>query len=126
METVLAIAAGGALGSVMRHFLNNAVGGVAGTNFPWGILIINVLGSFVMGVLISLFAHVWEPPQSMRAFLTVGILGGFTTFSTFSADSVLLLERGTFGAAGLYVFGSVGLGLAALYGGMLIVRIFSA
>ena len=126
METVLAIAVGGGLGSVLRHLLNNAVGGAAGTGFPWGILIINVLGSFVMGVLISVFAHTWEPPQSMRAFLTVGILGGFTTFSTFSADSVLLLERGAFGPAAFYVFGSVGMGLAALYAGMLIVRMITA
>ena len=126
MQTVLAIAAGGALGSVLRHFLNNAVGGAAGTNFPWGIFIINILGSFVMGALISFFALVWEPSQSMRAFLTVGILGGFTTFSTFSADSILLLERGAFGASAFYVFGSVGFALAALYGGMVIVRMLAA
>jgi fluoride exporter len=126
MQTVLAIAAGGALGSVLRHFLNNAVGGAAGTNFPWGIFIINILGSFVMGVLISLFALVWEPPQAMRAFLTVGVLGGFTTFSTFSMDSVLLMERGALGASAFYVFGSVGFALIALYGGMVIVRMFSA
>jgi CrcB protein len=126
METVLAIAAGGALGSVLRHFLNGAIGGPAGTGFPWGIFIINILGSFVMGVLVSFFAHFWEPRQSIRAFLTVGILGGFTTFSTFSLDAVMLLERGSYGASAVYISGSVGISLAGLVAGQMLVRMLAA
>lgn len=78
-----------------------------------------------MGLLVSLFAHVWEPPQAMKAFLTVGILGGFTTFSTFSLDAVMLVERGATGAAALYVGGSVILAIGALYAGMAIVRMLT-
>ena len=126
MTMVLAIASGGALGAVLRHFMNNAVGAWLGGGFPWGIFAINVAGSFAMGVLIALFAHVWEPPQEMKAFLTVGILGGFTTFSTFSLDAVTLLERGATGAAALYTGGSVALAIGGLYAGMMIVRVMTA
>ena len=126
MPTILAIAIGGGLGSVLRHLVNNAVGSAAGTTFPWGIMLINVVGSLIMGVLVSVFAHVGEVPQSTKAFLTVGILGGFTTFSTFSLDSIMLIERGTPGLAALYVGGSVGLGLVGLYSGMVLVRVLTA
>lgn len=126
MPLILAIACGGGLGAVLRHFLNNAVTAWLGAGFPWGIFAINVLGSFAMGVLVALFAHVWELPQEMKAFLTVGILGGFTTFSTFSLDVVTLIERGATGAAALYAGGSVVLAVAALYAGMILVRAFAS
>lgn len=125
MPMILAIAFGGALGAVLRHFANNALGAWLGDDFPWGIFAVNVAGSFAMGLLISLFAHVWEPPQAMKVFLTVGILGGFTTFSTFSLDAVMLVERGATGAAVLYVGGSVILAIGALYAGMAIVRMLA-
>lgn len=122
MYTILAIAGGGAIGALLRHALNNAVSGPAGSAFPWGILLCNVLGSFVMGLLIALFAGVWEPPQEIKTFLTVGLLGGFTTFSSYSMDTVLLFERGAYGAAAFYAAGSVVLAVAALAGGMVLVR----
>jgi CrcB protein len=126
MQLVLAIAGGGALGAALRHYMNNAITVWLGDSFPWGIFAINVLGSFVMGVLVALFAHVWEPTQEMKAFLTVGILGGFTTFSTFSLDAVTLLERGVPGAAALYAGGSVVVAVGALYTGMILVRVFTS
>lgn len=122
METVLAIAAGGALGSVLRHFLNNAVAAAAGTEFPWGIFIINILGSFLMGMLVALFAHFGDPRQSVKVFLATGILGGFTTFSTFSLDAVMLFERGSYAAASFYIIGSVGFALAGLCLGQILMR----
>lgn len=122
MQTVLAIAAGGGIGAALRHFLNGAVMDFAGGDFQWGIFAVNILGSFVMGVLISVFALAWEPSQAMRAFLTTGILGGFTTFSTYSLDSVTLIERGAYGAAAFYIAGSVAFSLLALWGGMVLVR----
>jgi CrcB protein len=122
MKTLLAIALGGALGSVLRYLLNNAIVGATGAAFPWGILIVNVLGSFVMGLLIGGFALFGAVPQELRAFLTIGILGGFTTFSTFALDSVLLLQRGAPVLAMLYVGGSVGLAILGLYSGMLLMR----
>ena len=122
MYTILAIAGGGAIGAVLRHVLNNALSGPAGAAFPWGILACNVLGSFAMGILIALFAGVWEPPQEMKIFLTVGLLGGFTTFSSYSMDTVLLFERGAHGMAALYAAGSVVFALVALVAGMALVR----
>jgi len=107
MNTILAIAAGGAIGAVGRHLLAHQVSSLLGYGFPWGILVCNVLGSFVMGVLVEVMALTWSASLEMRAFLTVGILGAFTTFSTFSLDIVLLLQRGDMMKAGLYVAGSV-------------------
>lgn len=124
MPTVFAIALGGALGAVLRHFMNGFITQLVGSGFPWGILAINVLGSIVMGVLVAWFALVGDVPQATKAFLTVGILGGFTTFSTFSLDAVLLVERGAYGAAAWYVVGSVALALGGLVAGMALVKAF--
>lgn len=122
MQTVFAIAAGGAVGAVLRHFMNSGAARLLGADFPWGIFLINVLGSFLMGVLIVYFALAASPPQAVRAFLTVGVLGAFTTFSTFSLDAAVLIERGALTAAGLYVAGSVVLAIGALFAGMALAR----
>jgi fluoride exporter len=126
MQMVLAIAAGGALGALLRHYVNNAVVHVFGMSFPWGIFAINIAGSFMMGLLVGIFAHYGEVPQNFKAFLTVGILGAFTTFSTFSLDTIVLLERGALLSAALYVAGSVFFAITSLYGGMLLMRAFTA
>lgn len=126
MQTVLAIAAGGALGAVLRHFLNAGISILLGMMFPVGILLINILGSFGMGLLTGVFTHVYEPSQTMKAFLTVGILGGFTTFSAFSLDAVLLWERGAVVQSLLYVTASVLLSVLALVAGLALVRMLSA
>jgi CrcB protein len=82
---ILAVAAGGAIGSVARYLVGIGSGKLFGINFPWGTLIINVTGSFLIGAFVGLFATKWDLPQAARVFLTVGICGGYTTFSTFKA-----------------------------------------
>ena len=126
MKLVLAIAIGGGLGAVGRHYLNGWVARLLGGGFPWGILLINVLGSLVMGVLVEWMALRGSVSAEMRAFLTVGILGGFTTFSSFSLDAWLLVERGDTVAALAYVALSMGLAIAALAGGLHLTRMVLA
>ena len=125
MTMVLSIAAGGAIGSVLRHFAGIGAAAWLGTAFPYGTLFVNVVGSFVMGVLVALFAHMGNPSQEMRAFLTVGVLGGFTTFSSFSLDVATLYERGQVLSTGLYIALSLVLSLAGIFAGMFIVRSFA-
>lgn len=122
MNIVLAIAAGGAIGAVLRHFVGMAFLHLTGANFPWGTLSVNVIGSFMMGVLVTYFALVWNPSQEIRAFLTVGLLGGFTTFSTFSLDVVALWERGSSLASMGYIMASIMLSIFAIFAGMMIIR----
>lgn len=125
MPTILVVALGGAIGSVLRYLMNNAVTVLVKTSFPLGIMSVNILGGLVMGILIGLFADQWQAPQNVRAFLVVGVLGGFTTFSTFSADTVLLWQRGEAMQAVLYMAGSVVLSIAALVAGMALVKTLS-
>lgn len=122
MGVTISIALGGALGATMRHLANLVALRAFGSSFPWGTMGINILGSFVMGVLVAVFAHYWQPSAEMKSFLTVGILGGFTTFSAFSLDAVMLWERGNLLAAAAYVGGSVILSLLALVAGLALVR----
>jgi CrcB protein len=83
---------------------------------------VNVIGSFAMGLLAGFFAYRAGIPQHVRLFLTTGVLGGFTTFSTFSLDAALLIERHSFGLAAGYVVGSLAAGLAALFFGLAVFR----
>src|SRR5215475_9294947 len=122
LKLVLAVALGGALGSVARYLVGIGSTKLFGVQFPWGTLIINIAGSFLIGVLAELFALKWDLPQSGRAFLTVGICGGFTTFSTFSLDAYVLMEHGEFWATSAYVVGSVVLSIAALVAGLYLIR----
>jgi len=88
---------GGGVGAAARHGVNRAAAALAGPNYPWGTLAVNVMGCLVMGMLTSWFAFRGETaPQPLRLLLTTGVLGGFTTFSAFSAESLALLERGRF------------------------------
>ena len=119
---LLAVAAGGALGSVARYLAGIGATKLFGLAFPWGTLLINVSGSFLIGVFVELFALKWDLPQEARVFLTVGICGGFTTFSTFSLEAWLLMERGEWGYAAAYVAGSVVLSIAALILGLQLIR----
>lgn len=122
MTMILSIAAGGALGAVMRHGAGVAALRLFGADFPWATMGVNIIGSFAMGVLIATFSHLWQPGADLKAFLTVGVLGGFTTFSAFSLDAVLLWERGQVLHASFYVGASVILSIAALATGLWIVR----
>jgi fluoride exporter len=118
---LLAVAVGGAIGSVARYLLAGIIQ-PAGSSFNWGILAVNVIGAFVMGLIVEASALKYNLAPEMRAFLTVGILGGFTTFSTFSLDSVLLIQRGAYAAAAGYIGGSVILSILALFAGLYLVR----
>jgi CrcB protein len=122
IQYILAVAAGGALGAVVRYLVAIGSGRAFGTDFPWGTLIINVTGSFLIGAFAALFAAKWNLPQSARLFLTVGICGGYTTFSTFSLDAWYLIERGQTWASATYMIASVVLSVGALIAAMQIVR----
>jgi CrcB protein len=123
LQFIVAVAVGGSIGSVARYLVAIGSSRVFGANFPWGILIINVTGSFLIGAFVGLFATKWDLPHAVRVFLTVGICGGYTTFSTFSLDSYYLMERGELGAALLYMVGSVLLSIGALSGGLYLIRL---
>ena len=122
---LLAIAVGGALGSVARHYVSTGVYHVTGSTFPFGILMVNVVGGLIMGIVVELGALKLNYGPEMRAFLTTGILGGFTTFSAFSLDAALLIERGDWFGAGLYMVSSVVLSVGALFAGLALVRAFA-
>jgi CrcB protein len=117
---------GGGLGAALRHGVNVLSARLWGTAFPWHTLIENVTGSLMMGLLAGYFAFKADPSsQHWRLFLTTGILGGYTTFSAFSLDTVLLYERGETALAALYVVVSVALAIGGLFAGLALVRHFS-
>jgi len=118
---VTAVALGGAIGSVARYFVST-IQSPAWTGFPYGIFIVNVSGGFIMGVLTELMALKFSVSPEVRAFLTTGIMGGYTTFSTFSLESALLIQRQAYVTATGYVVGSALLSIAALFFGLWIVR----
>ena len=118
---LLAVAVGGGAGSLARYWLSGWIQ-PAGSSFNWGIFSVNILGGLAMGLLVELGALKLNLSPELRAFLTTGMLGGFTTFSTFSLDSALLLQKGEYGLAAAYVIGSVVLSIAALFAGLWIVR----
>jgi CrcB protein len=120
-QLVLAVAAGGAVGSAARYVSVSLIGRWVGTGFPWGTVFVNLAGSFIMGLLVELAARKLNIPEPWRVFIFVGMLGGFTTFSTFSLDLVSLMQR-NLGLAALYGVVSVALGMAALFAGMAAVR----
>lgn len=122
MKIIAAIAIGGAIGAVARHFVGAQMLRMLGSGFPWGTLTVNVVGSFAMGALVELMAIRWNVGPELRAFMTVGVLGAFTTFSTFSLDVAVLGERGALLPAALYVVMSVGLSVSALFFGLWLFR----
>ena len=121
MGMVFAVGVGGGLGSLARYYLAGLLQ-PAGATFNWGIFLVNITGGFLMGVIVEAGALKLNLSPELRSFLTVGILGGYTTFSTFSLDSVLLLQKGQYAQAAFYVIGSVGLSILALFAGLGIVR----
>lgn len=122
MNAIFAVAVGGAIGATGRYLFNLQMLRLLGPNFPWGTFGVNVIGSFVMGLVAGLFALRFDVSPEMRSFITTGILGGFTTFSAFSLDAANMIERGQTGLAALYIGGSVVLGLAGLFFGLWIAR----
>jgi CrcB protein len=118
----LIVFCGGGIGAALRHGCNVFFARALGTAFPYATLFENVLGSAVMGILVALFAFKTDIPQHLRLFMTTGILGGYTTFSTFSLDTAVLYERGDLGHAALYVALSVALSIGGLFAGLALVR----
>lgn len=113
---------GGGLGSMLRHAVNVVSARGLGAAFPYGTLTVNVTGSIVMGLFAGYFAFKGDAAQSWRLFLMTGILGGYTTFSAFSLDTLQLYERGEVGLALGYVVASVVLSILGLFAGLMLMR----
>lgn len=122
-QMLIFVALGGALGAVGRFVVMSAVGHFTHAGFPWGTLTVNVLGAFILGAVVELSALTWSPSPEIRAMVVVGMLGAFTTFSTFSMDLYYLLDRGQLFSASAYAVGSVLVCLAAFWAGMSLFRL---
>lgn len=120
---LLMAAMGGAIGAAGRYLVGVGAIRLLGTGFPWGTLIVNVVGSLIMGMMIEAFALRYSVSNEVRAFLATGILGGFTTFSAFSLDMATLIERKAQGLTVIYLGASVGLSILALFAGLAIARV---
>ena len=122
MMAYLVVFVGAGVGGMLRHFLNIWIARLAGTHFPMHTFVINITGSIVMGIITALFALKGGATGHLRLFLATGILGGYTTFSTFSLDAILLWQRHDYLLAAYYIGGSVVLSLLGLFAGLWIVR----
>ncbi len=123
MQTLLLVAAGGATGAVARYLLGMGAMRAFGSGWPWGTLGANVIGGFLMGLLAGVLALRGGPDQEKwRLLLGVGVLGGFTTFSSFSLETALMIERRDWTSAAAYSLGSVALSIGALFAGLLLMR----
>jgi CrcB protein len=122
MQGYLIVFVGGGIGAALRHGVNIASLRLLGPGFPWGTLTVNVVGSLVMGLLAAWFAFKGASTEPWRLFLATGILGGFTTFSAFSLDVAVMIERQAFANAGLYVGVSVLGSVGALFLGLWLTR----
>ena len=120
--TIAAIGIGGGLGALARFGVNNVALTLFGLTFPWGTVIVNIIGSFLMGLAIAKFAQIDGLAQEWRSFITTGFLGGFTTFSAFSLDFVTLWERGEMISALAYMLVSVIGSVLALFLALWIMR----
>lgn len=118
MRLLLLACLGGAIGAGLRHLVNTGAVRMLGIGLPWGTVFANVVGSFLMGVLVEALALRFEGSPEIRVLLATGILGGFTTFSAFSLDFVVLLQRGDHVAAAAYLIGSVAIAILALFAGL--------
>jgi CrcB protein len=124
MAATVLVFLGGGIGSALRHGVNLLCARLFGLNFPWGTFAVNLIGSFVIGWLAAYFAFRAGAgfTQPARLFLITGVLGGFTTFSSFSLDFAMLFERGASVPAIFYVLGSVGISLVAIFLGLYVGR----
>mgnify|MGYP001269329597 FL=1 len=127
MKLILSNAFDGAVGSVGRYYIADLsecwLAKFLGTGFPYGTVVVNFLGSFVFGALVESFAVILMPSAEVRALVFIGVLGSFTTFSAFSSDSYLLLERGEIGRALLYILVSVAISIGAFFVGLRLLRL---
>lgn len=122
LSTLIAIASGSALGGVCRYLTMVGTANITGKDFPFGTLCVNVIGSFIMGALISAIALKWNIPDTAKYFIIVGFLGSYTTFSTFSLDTITLFERGAVLSAISYVLASFTLSIGGFLLGASLTR----
>jgi CrcB protein len=123
MQLSLVVALGGAIGATLRHLVGVLFVSILNAQSIYATFTVNVVGCSVAGALLGYAVHVWSPSDAMRAFVFVGIMGGFTTFSAFSTDTVLLIERGAWGMATAYVLASVLLSVAGFFVALRLMRI---
>ncbi|MEH3092507.1 MAG: fluoride efflux transporter CrcB [Agrobacterium cavarae] len=122
MSNILLVAIGGAIGSVGRYLVGLWATRLAGPSFPWGTLTVNVVGAFAIGLLVEMVARRFDASNEMRAFIVTGILGGFTTWSSFTLDTMVLFERGEVGLSALYLLASLLVSFAAIFAGLALGR----
>ena len=122
MSIIISIAVGGGIGAVGRYLVMEGVNYWLGQDFPYSTLIVNVAGSFVIGLLFGALVITWSPSAELRGFLIIGFLGSFTTFSAFSLDVITLIQQGEFLSALLYIIVSVIFSVLALFAGISIIR----
>lgn len=124
MDKLLLVGLGGAVGAMARYLTNVGAGRVVGPNAPWaGTLTVNIAGGVLMGLLVGILAHRGGADQERwRLLLGVGVLGGFTTFSAFSLDAALMIERRAYAQSAGYMVASVLLSVAALFAGLIAAR----
>lgn len=122
MTNILLAAVGGAIGSVLRYLVGVFTLRWFGPAFPWGTLAVNIVGSFIIGLMVEMIARRFNASMELRVFIVTGIIGGFTTWSSFSLDTMVLFERGAIAAAAAYVIGSLVLSFAAVFAGLALGR----
>ncbi len=122
MTNILLAALGGAIGSVLRYLVGVFTVRWFGPSFPWGTLSVNIVGSFIIGLTVEMIARRFNASMELRVFIVTGIIGGFTTWSSFSLDTMVLFERGAFAAAAAYVIGSLVVSFAAVFAGLALGR----
>lgn len=122
MFQVALVAIGGAVGSVLRHLVSLGAARLFGSGFPFGTLTVNLAGSFAMGVFVEVIARRFGGSPELKLLLATGLLGGFTTFSSFTLDVSVLVERGNVVLAFSYIAASILLGLGALFAGLALAR----
>ena len=124
MQIIFSIACGGAIGAVSRYMLSSAIQSIAGNFFPYGMLICNILGSMLLGILYDSLSKGSFFSENIKIFIQVGILGSFTTFSAFSLESFLMFEKGDYSSAIIFILLSVILSILGLVSGIYFTRVF--
>lgn len=122
MLNILLVAVGGAIGSVARYLVGLGATRLAGPNFPFGTLTVNIAGAFAIGLLVEMIARRFDASAEMRVFIVTGILGGFTTWSSFTLDTMVLFERGEIGLSALYLLASLLVSFVAVFAGLALGR----
>ena len=124
MQIVLSIAFGGALGALARYFLSKNIDSLTSSSFPYGILLCNIIGSLLLGILYTSFSKGLFFSENIKILIQVGILGSFTTFSAFSLEAYLMIEKGSYSIAAIFVILSVVLPIMGFILGIYFYKIF--